>query len=337
MQEEELENYVRKQLRHSLSATVWSMLLRDGYVDDVLVGAEGPDWLVERGREILDSRVPVESPAESADEHGPSVGQERVWALSQLVAHRAAADPMVVAFRTKYLPDGLIPRTEVERWIRGHVESEGERASDVTFTIPEGITHDWIGPTVTFNPPVAEITGSVSFSGRVLAYALPGDAAVRRCFVKADGIPDQLSKLGESLADAFGWQPAQATVFILTGVTPMISIVRVSSPAFKVRHNVDLDWARRIKLDIDPAATPQEVLDAFKQARSEHTTAKRRSMTSKHLRLAAFACAQHADKPWTERHRLWNEQFPEWSYPEQSNFRRDAAQARDRLLNPSRN
>jgi hypothetical protein len=326
MQDEELEKYVRKRLRHSLSGTVWSMLLRDGYLGDVLAGAKGPDWLVERGREILHSRVPVEKPAESADEHGPSVGQERAWALSQLVAHHAAADPMVVAFRTKYLPDGLVPRTEVGRWIQGHVEGEGERASDVTFTIPEGITHDWIGPTVTFNPPIAKITGSISFSGRVLAYALPGDAAVRRCFVKADGVLDQLSKLGELLADAFGWQPAQATVFI----------VRVSSPAFKVRHNVDLDWARRIKLDIDPAATPQEVLDAFQQARNEHTPAKRRSMTPKHLRLAAFACAQHADKPWAERHRLWNEEFPEWSYPEQSNFRRDAAQARDRLLCPSR-
>ncbi|MFC8845574.1 hypothetical protein [Micromonospora sp. NPDC057141] len=311
------------------------MLLRDGYVDDVLAGAEEPDWLVEQGRMILDSRAPVETPAESADERGPSVGQERAWALSQLVAHHAAVDPIVVAFRTKHLPDGLIPRTEVERWIQGHVESEGERASDITFTIPEGITHDWTGPTVTFNPPIAEITGSVSFSGRVIAYALPGDTAVRRCFVKADGVLDQLSKLGETLADALGWQPVQATVFILTGVTPMISIVRVSSPAFKVRHNVDLDWARRIKLDIDPAATPQEVLHAFEQARSEHTSVKRRSMTPKHLRLAAFACAQHSDKPWAERHRLWNEQFPEWSYPEQSNFRRDATHARYRLLYPS--
>jgi len=336
MRVQELEAHVRKQLRHSLSGTVWSMLLREGFVDDVLAGARGPDWLVERGRGILDSRSPVETPAGIADEQGPSAGQERAWALSQLVASHAGTDPLVLAFRARYIPDGLIPWAEVDQWIQGHAESEGKGASDIRFTIPEQTTHEWIGPTVRFTPPIAEITGEVSFSGRVLAYALPGDQAVRRCFVKAGGVLDQLSKLGEILADAFGWQPVQATMFILTGVTPMITIVRVSSPAFKVRHNVNLDWARRITLDIDPAATPQEVLDAFEQARSEQSPTKRRSLTPKHLRLAAFACAQHPNQPWAERHRLWNQQFPEWSYREQSNFRRDAAQARDRLLNPSR-
>jgi hypothetical protein len=53
----------------------------------------------------------------------------------------------------------------------------------------------------------------------------------------------------------------------------------------------------------------------------------------KHIRLAAFTGAGHADKPWAERFRLWNEHF-DWAYAEQSNVRRDAAEAQRRLLSP---
>lgn len=334
MQEGELQEYVRKRLRHSLFPYVWSLLLREQYVEDVLIGAEGPDWLVDRAREILASRSPVETSVDSADEHGPIIGQERVWALSQLVARHAAADRDVLAFRADHLSGGLVPRAEVEKWIKDRVEKEGDRTSDVTFTIPEGTTIEWSGATVKFNPPIAEVVNGVGFSGRTIAYALPGDAGVRRLAVKARGVLDRLARLGESLADAFGWQPAQATVFILTGATPLISTARVTVPAFKVRHDFNLGWARRIKLDIDPAATPKEVLDAFEDARNEYHQSGRRRMTRKHLRLAAFTGAEHADKPWAVRHRLWNEQFPDWAYPEQSNFRRDAGQAQRRLLYP---
>jgi hypothetical protein len=138
----------------------------------------------------------------------------------------------------------------------------------------------------------------------------------------------------DSLADSFGWNPAQATVFILAGVTPLIAPVRVTTPAVKIRYGTDVGWARRIKLDVDPAATPQEVLDAFVRARDRHSLASRRRLSVKHLRLAAFAGAEHADKPWAERHGQWNERFPEWAYAAESNFRRDAAVAQRRVLYP---
>jgi hypothetical protein len=64
--------------------------------------------------------------------------------------------------------------------------------------------------------------------------------------------------------------------------------------------------------------------------------AQLRPLTVKHIRLAAFAGAEHADKPWAERLRLWNTSFPEWHYPEQSNFRRDTIRAEARILYPGR-
>ncbi len=334
MREAELQEYVRRKLRHTLFPAVWSLLLREQYVEDVLVGAAEPDSLVERAREILGSRAPVEKTAGSADDRGPRTGQERVWALSQLVARHAAADPDVVAFRNDHLPAGLIPWDDVEKWINERADEDGERTSDVSFTIPPGTTVEWSGPTARLTPPIAEVTAGIHFSSRILAYAQPGDGGVRRRTVTAGGVLDRLGRLGEILAGAFGWQSAQAAVFVLTGVTPMIAAARVNVPAVKVRYEVGLDWARRITLDIDPGASPQEVLEAFEHARREYHHAGRRRTSVKHLRLAAFAGAEHDDKPWAERFRLWNERFPDWAYSEQSNFRRDAAEAQRRLLSP---
>ncbi|MFG1602804.1 hypothetical protein [Actinoplanes sp. NPDC049265] len=335
MQEDELRRYVSRKLRRpQLFPGVWGLLMHEGYVEDVLYGAEDRDWLVERAREMLDFG-PAEKPAESADQRGPSVGQERAWALSQLVAHHAAGDPDVVAFRAKHLPDGLIPWADVESWIETRSALEGERTNDVKFTIPKGTHIERERASTRFNPPIAEVTTGIQYSSRTIAYAIPGDTAVRRRFANTNGVLDRLSRLGESLADAFGWQPVQGTVFVLTGVTPLIATVRLTTPGIKIRHNYSVDWARRITLDIDPAATSDEVLAAFEQARNEFGQAsRRRRMTPKHLRLAAFTGAEHADKPWAERHRLWNEKFSDWAYPNQSNFRRDAAQAQRRLLNP---
>jgi hypothetical protein len=119
-------------------------------------------------------------------------------------------------------------------------------------------------------------------------------------------------------------------------VTPFIATVRITRSLAKVRYHADLVWARRITLDIDPAATPQQVLDAFQHARRQQGAAQLRPLTLKHLRLAAFTGAEHADKPWAERLRLWNTSFPKWRYVEQSNFRRDAIRAAARILYPGR-
>jgi hypothetical protein len=80
--------------------------------------------------------------------------------------------------------------------------------------------------------------------------------------VTADGALDRLRVLAETLAKVYGWTPAQASIFVLSGVPPLIATVRITRSSAKVRHHADLVWARRITLDIDPASTPIKPRDA---------------------------------------------------------------------------
>jgi hypothetical protein len=205
----------------------------------------------------------------------------------------------------------------------------------VTIALPASAISDPDADQLHFSPFLERVRPA-RVTTRSLDYALPEDDWVRRVTVTADGALDRLRVLAEVLAKDYGWTPAQASIFVLCGVTPFIATVRITRSSAKVRHHADLDWARRITLDIDPAATPQQVLDAFQHARRQQGLAQLHPLTLKHLRLAALAGAAHADKPWAERMRLWNTSFPEWRYAHLSNFRRDAIRAEARILYPGR-
>jgi hypothetical protein len=301
-----------------------------------MVGAMDLEQLEDQARRILaagspaaEHRVPAPAPRE------PRLGQERAWALSQLVAAHAHHDPDVIAFRHQFLGDALVEWADLDSWITARAKLDGEPTTDVTIALPASAISDPDAGELDFSPSLERVRPA-RVATRRLDYALPGDDWVRRVTVTADGVLDRLRVLAEALAKAYGWTPAQATIFILCGVTPFIATVRVTRSSAKVRHHADLVWARRITLEIDPAATPQQVLDAFQHARRQQGLAQLHPLTLKHLRLAAFAGAEHADKPWAERLRLWNTSFPEWHYAQQSNFRRDAIRAEARILYPGR-
>jgi hypothetical protein len=339
MLERDLRAELQRRLGTRFTAALWDLLVDLGFVDEVgVVGAMDLDELETQARRILAVGTQaigqrVDAPALS---DGPTSGGERAWALSQLVADHARYDPDVVVFRHKYLGDMLVEWADLDTWIMSRAKLDGERTTDITVVVPAGSATS-IGEAheLSISPPLGRVRPS-RVASRLLEYALPGDDWVRRVAVTADGTLDRLRVLAGALANAYAWIPAQATIFVLCGVTPFIGTVRVTRSAGKVRHQADLVWARRITLDIDPAATPQEVLDAFQWARRRQGLAHLRPLTLKHIRLAAFAGAEHADKPWAERLRLWNSSFPQWHYAVQSNFRRDALRAEARILYPGR-
>jgi hypothetical protein len=255
--------------------------------------------------------------------------------LSQLVAAHAHHDPDVIAFRHKYVGDALVEWADLDTWLMARAKLDGDPTTDVTIALPASAIAAPDADELHLSPPVERVRPA-RVTSRVLAYALPGDDWTRRTAVTADGTLDRLRILAEALARAYGWTPAQASIFVLCGVPPFIATIRIIQIPAKVRHRADLVWARRITLDIDPAATPQQVLHAFQHARRQQGLAQLHRLSLKHLRLAAFAGAEHADKPWAERLRLWNRSFPKWHYAQQSNFRRDALRAEARILYPGR-
>jgi hypothetical protein len=183
------------------------------------------------------------------------------------------------------------------------------------------------------DPPLRQAV-VYELSARILDYAMPGDEWVQRVKVAAGGVLDKLRVVAESLAKAYAWIPAPATIFILTGMTPLISTVRAKAGGFHIRHGKDHVWSRRVVLDIDPAATLDEVMAAYQRIRREQNLTRMRPLTPKRARLAAFTGVEHEDKRWAERLRLWNTRFPHWSYNQESNFRRDARRAQVRILYP---
>jgi hypothetical protein len=336
MRASELRARLQRRLGWRFHQGLWDYLVDRGFVDEVLDGASDFGQLLEEARRILAAGAPsAEHRAPAPAPREPRLGQERAWALSQLVAAHAHHDPDIIAFRRKYLGDALVEWADLDTWIMAQAKLDGEPTTDVTIALPAGAIADPDADDFHLSPPVGRVRPA-RVASRVLTYALPGDDWVRRVAVTADGALDRLRVLAETLAKAYGWTPAQASIFVLCGVPPFIATVRITRSSAKVRHRASLMWARRITLDIDPAATPQQVLDAFQHARRQQGLAQLRPLTLKHLRLAAFAGAEHADKPWAERLRLWNRSFPKWRYPQQSNFRRDALRAEARILYPGR-
>lgn len=334
MQEDAVRRELETRLKDRFTEKLWSYLFDMGFVEDVINGAEDADYLEGQARRVLEvGRQLRPPPVNVARSEGPTAGEERAWALSQLASAEARDDPDVVRFRRTFLDGRILQWTAVNAWVQERAGLDGPVTRDLTVVLRETTSVSWEPGQYRIDPPLHRIE-VCKISARTLDYAGPDDEWVRRVRVAAGGILDKLRVLAESLAKAYAWTPAQATVFILTGVTPLISTVRVETSGFKIRHGKDHGWSRRIVLDIDPAATPDEVMAAYQRIRREQNLTRMRPLTPKHARLAAFAGAEHVHKPWSERLRLWNTSFPHWSYNQESNFRRDAGRAQARIMYP---
>ena len=154
-----------------------------------------------------------------------------------------------------------------------------------------------------------------------------------------DGALRVVYEVSKALAGWFRWEEAQATVFLLTDITPLITTQNVQlSPAPFMKlpygdHLWPLSCLTRVTLTIDPMMTPRELSQYYAKLRAKLLDGKLRAQSAKHLKLAAFAVEHPAlDKAAMGE---WARRFPKWKYPRVSLFARDAKMARDRLLHQS--
>jgi hypothetical protein len=90
----------------------------------------------------------------------------------------------------------------------------------------------------------------------------------------------------------------------------------------------------RFFLEVDPTTDPKHVAERYRQARSELFGRRVRTLTRKHLKLAAFLAECGPTETWKERLKRWNGMYAEerGQYERQNMFKRDCLKARDRLL-----
>jgi hypothetical protein len=176
----------------------------------------------------------------------------------------------------------------------------------------------------------ADVGGRTTRGVETLAYARRGSKWMHRVVVEPSSVLARLRSITRRLVEFYGWDEAQATVFVLTGVTPLTHAIRAT-----VTTASPLLVRSRIKMSIDPSTTPREVADYYRHVRRE-AFGRIRRLGEKHARLAAFA-ARLPETDSTEQLREWNEQCvkwrkPKWTFSHPSRFRIEAQKALDRLV-----
>jgi hypothetical protein len=334
MRRDQVHEEFLRQFRSVAATGILEYLDGEGFVDNVVVGASTMDELLAAGRKVVRANRPSRGntkPGEMAAGE-PRAGDERVWAVSQIAARVAGEDREVIAFRRRYLKDGLLAWEAVEGWIKHESAAAGPPSVYVETVLPDGHELDAGREATRFMPPLDTVMG-VTTSARMLAYTRPGGTWTQQVPTVARTSLESLRHLSAGLSKAHAWTEAQATVFVLTGITPYIDAIRMTTGRAPIRDGVECGWGGRIVLTIDPALAPEEVADAYREARRHQGVDKLRQISRRHAILGSWTFDR--DEPWADQMREWNSEHPEWVYTAVSNFRRDAARAQRRLMYPA--
>ena len=326
---DEIRAALARRLGHGPKGEVWDRLVEEDYVREVWEETADIDYLKEKYREF--NRIPggLLQPPKSAIDSGSR--QIRLQILSDLTARQAATEKSVITFRRQHLIEGLLKREEVVEWITMQAKKDGPASRYLKVPVPDGYEPTRRNGRILTEPllTISDTFPAMQLEMELLAYASPDDQWARRIPVKHGGTLDRLRVVSESLARRFTWKEAQATTFVLTGMSPLLSSLRSG-----IRMAFSQPISSRISMEIDPTLTPEVVAEQYKKLRDPLIGARYRSMTEKHLRLAEF---YGGDKPegttWAALMEKWNHsQDRGWEYYRFEAFARDCKQAWQRLM-----
>ena len=134
-------------------------------------------------------------------------------------------------FRETALGGRLLQAAQIEPWIQQQARDDGPATHWVRVPLSRGnrLTADATGFSIT---PALSISGSerpIGFALESLDYGVPDDNWTRCIPVALGGTLGQLRLLSEELADSYGWQKAQAVLFVLTDATPIVEVLGVGA------------------------------------------------------------------------------------------------------------
>jgi hypothetical protein len=296
-------------------------------IDELLAILHEIDDVAASARDLEPAKQPDDRPVKVGDPTSPFSRYD--YARSLVVADRARIDRDVIVFRAEVLQGELVPWEDLPAWFEARMAQ----------------TPQLFESTVIAEVPLGDETSTLPTSARVgrvgaqmLMYAKRGQGGASRAVLPVHfGVMQRIYKLSNDLAIFYGWQPEDATTFLLTDIAPWIAPVWITTTADPIKDSVGHDWTRRIKLDLDPSVPPAEVATIYQQARIDAGYGSRRRLTNKHADLAALrsempnASSDQLRIEWNARHPDRREQY---SFEQRRNFWRDVRRATARLLRP---
>ena len=322
---------------------LWLYMVRRGYIADVISEfGESPEDGRETFTAVVDHYKDLEdSSTEEPSTQRPTKGtrqpqtvdeppDERLAALSEMLALGAAKEPRVMQFRETALGGQLLTVDALAEWA-------WERWQPLTIfwnDVPQPLAP----PTAVSDrsdEDIGRVRPSVPFNavcgipaGRSLTIEVPGYAPVSWS-VSFGGVLDDLRVLARFLAGRYSWKEGHAAAFVLTGITPPTPLVQLSySPNYEY-PSLDM-----LTLKLPARLSPREVAKLYAKAsrglRSGAKERRDRPMTRKHLSLAVFR-ATNPGGTLKARMREWNTSHPDWRYTNVSLFSRDLRAAYSRL------
>jgi len=205
------------------------------------------------------ARVPREPKTEPKQDCG------RV-ALSKIQAMDAATDSSVVAFREDVLGGKLLSHKGAAEWIDKQA-AQSTPTHYATIPIPSGLemSYDVDAPYAWLPAVAAQLStvtnGPVGGHMNILTFSRPGSEWAESVLVEMGSPLDSLRIISNSLSSRYLWTDDQATMFVLTGIPPLVPLVQRtitmgSSPG-----------GSEIALRVRPQLTTKEVGAAYQEAR----------------------------------------------------------------------
>lgn len=252
---------------------------------------------------------------------------------SHITAALAAKDQPVRFFRRTILGNQLLMGVNIQWWILINALQDGQPPTlwlqdiAVPREYAANLKEKFIAEqelTISISPE--QIARSAQL--RYLKFGLPSQQRIYEVAVTTGGILERLWNLSLSLAETYPWTEAQATVFVLTGLSPLIPAI---THQLRMRKETS---DSRVLIDIDPMSSPEDVAKSYLQNRHELVGLRPRDLSEKHLILALFATTRPQEEKWVEKMAQWNKSFPQWKYNRETTFGSDALLAQKRVLNP---
>jgi hypothetical protein len=325
-----LRRQAEKKMKKRIPEEVWQYFVDNRSVGQVRQNPKELGWLVSQIEKLLivadrsSKAGAMLSPAETPRrQRRDKVVSARHDADSEFIAERARDDEELRGFRARYLIGAVLSPLNVAPWID---EQSSEYDHAVAVRIPRG-TKISQGPDG--RPVFPELTSvkreQIEEILRVdcIAYQRPPSRWVHRKPIGRDGALRTLLLLSRRLAKTFGWTEDQATMFVLTDLTPEIAPAR-----WGISPVAPLACLTSVSLTFDLQVTPEELAKKYRTIRSKILGPKHRSLGEKHCRLAVFAL-KHQDLNQGAL-REWNNQHPAWSYNKVSRFAKEARLAKQR-------